>query len=248
MPAIVAMQSGNLALAADLQDQMQKMVPQLRASIEALRTLQVEKAKSEYEHSLNRYVNLRNGMLLAILFGLCFAIILGWYVVKNIYRQLGAEPDYAANIVRNIATGDLTENLVIQREDKHSLMFDMAKMQHQFAVTVGEIRESADTIASAASEIAAGNLNLSTRTEQQASLLEETSSSMEDLSNIVKRNAHNAVEANTLALAASSTAIKGGQVVSQVVSTMSGINQSAKKLSILSVSSMGLLFRRIFWP
>lgn len=92
------------------------------------------------------------------------------------------------------------------------------------------IREAGKTINTAAGEISSGNNDLSSRTEQQASSLEETASSMEELSSTVKQNAENAKQANQLAAAASSVAIKGGQVVGEVVNTMSAINESAHKI------------------
>ena len=98
------------------------------------------------------------------------------------------------------------------------------------------VKMSAETINTAASEIAQGNADLSRRTEEQAASLEKTASSMEELSSTVKQNADNAKQANQLALAASGVAVKGGEVVSEVVSTMSDINQSARKIEdIISV-------------
>ncbi|QSA99053.1 PAS domain-containing protein [Methylococcus sp. EFPC2] len=98
------------------------------------------------------------------------------------------------------------------------------------------VKEATDSINTAAQEIAAGNADLSQRTEEQASSLEETASSMEELSSTVKQNADNAKQANQMALAASEVAVKGGNVVQQVVGTMSSINESARKIvDIISV-------------
>ena len=103
-------------------------------------------------------------------------------------------------------------------------------------VLVGEIRDATDTINTASREIAAGNTNLSQRTEEQASSLEETASSMEQLTSTVKQNAENAKQANQLAIGASEVAGKGGAVVGQVVSTMDSINESSRKIvDIISV-------------
>lgn len=98
------------------------------------------------------------------------------------------------------------------------------------------VREAGETINTAAHEIASGNNDLSSRTEQQASNLEETASSMEELSSTVRQNAENARQANQMAEAASQVAIKGGDVVGNVVTTMSAINESARKIEdIISV-------------
>lgn len=99
-----------------------------------------------------------------------------------------------------------------------------------------QVREAGETINTAAGEISSGNTDLSSRTEEQASSLEETASSMEELASTVKQNAENAKQANQLASAASGVAVRGGEVVGQVVNTMSAINSSAKKIEdIISV-------------
>ena len=98
------------------------------------------------------------------------------------------------------------------------------------------IKEAAEAINTAANEISSGNVDLSKRTEQQVSSLEKTASSMDELAATVKQNAESAKQANQLAGAASGVAIKGGEVVGQVVNTMSAINNSAKKIEdIISV-------------
>ncbi|WP_052179122.1 methyl-accepting chemotaxis protein [Methylophilus sp. Q8] len=98
------------------------------------------------------------------------------------------------------------------------------------------VSEAVETITTAANEISSGNSDLSARTEQQASSLEQTAASMEELASTVKQNAENAKQANQLALTASGVAVKGGEVVNEVVATMSAINESAKKIEdIISV-------------
>lgn len=105
------------------------------------------------------------------------------------------------------------------------------------------IRDGAHTINGAAREIASGNANLSSRTEQQAASLEQTAASMEELTSTVKQNAENAKQANTLALNASSIAQRGGQVVGQVVETMGRITASAKKVADITTVIDGIAFQ-----
>jgi PAS domain S-box-containing protein len=101
---------------------------------------------------------------------------------------------------------------------------------------IAAVKEAVETITTAANEISTGNNDLSSRTEQQASSLEETAASMEELAGTVRQNSENAKQANQLALTASNAAVKGGEVVSAVVATMSEINQSATKIEdIISV-------------
>ncbi|MDB5947749.1 MAG: chemotaxis protein, partial [Ramlibacter sp.] len=109
-------------------------------------------------------------------------------------------------------------------------------MTHRLRQLVGEVATAANTVSDSSAQIAQGNIDLSQRTEEQASTLEETASSMEELTSTVGQNAHNARQASELAVGASEVARKGGQVVGQVVSTMTGISESSKKIAdIISV-------------
>ena len=133
--------------------------------------------------------------------------------------------------------GDLTHRVPVSGNDE---LTAIGAGFNQFAEKVQavllRVRQHAEGVATASSEIAQGNQDLSSRTESQASALQETAASMEQLSSTVKQNADNARQANQLAQNASSVAIKGGEVVAQVVATMKGINESSHKISdIISV-------------
>ena len=164
--------------------------------------------------------------LLAIAIG----ILLAWLIVRGILNQLGGEPDYATSIAGKIAAGDLAVAIVTAARDRSSLLFAMKTMRDDLARMVGQVRGGADAIVTASREIAAGNLDLSTRTEQQAGSLQETAATMDQLTSTVKNNAEHARPANQLAAFASSVAQKGGGVVAQVVDTMASINASAEKI------------------
>jgi methyl-accepting chemotaxis protein len=153
-----------------------------------------------------------------------------WILVRGLLKQLGGEPEYAATIAHRIAAGDLAVAIATKTGDRSSLLHAMKTMRDSLASIVGQVRNGTDTMATASTQIAAGNLDLSSRTEQQASSLEETASSMEELTSTVKQNADNARQANQLAQSASEVALKGGEVVAQVVETMDGINSSSKKI------------------
>lgn len=164
------------------------------------------------------------------------AIIITLVIIRKIMAQLGGDPDYAANVVKTIASGDLSSTIVIKSSDTGSLLFAMKSMQENLCQTISQIRDSVETINTASKEIAAGNSDLSQRTEEQASSLEETASSIEELTSTVKQNAENAGHANQLARNASVIAIKGGEVVGNVVGTMNGINDASRKIvDIISV-------------
>ncbi|QNH27111.1 HAMP domain-containing protein [Xanthomonas theicola] len=142
-----------------------------------------------------------------------------------------------STLLQAIAAGDLTARMSGQFQGVFARMRDDANTTAgQLADIVGRIQHAALSISTAATEIATGNDDLSRRTEQQAASLEETAASMEELTSTVKQNAEHARQANQLAVGAASVASKGGEAVSQVVSTMSGIEASSKRIAdIISV-------------
>ncbi|WP_016836304.1 methyl-accepting chemotaxis protein [Herbaspirillum lusitanum] len=143
----------------------------------------------------------------------------------------------AVALLDQVAGGDLTMKISEPGRNEIGRLFaSIRSMQQGLLSTVARVRSSTDIINTGAQEIAAGNLDLSSRTETQASSLEETAASMEQLTGTVKQNAENAQQANQLAHSASETAVKGGEVVAQVVDTMTAINDSSKKIvDIISV-------------
>jgi methyl-accepting chemotaxis protein len=116
-------------------------------------------------------------------------------------------------------------------------------MREDLAGIVGRVREGSEGVASASAEIAQGNNDLSARTESQASTLQQTSASMIELSKTVGQNADKAREANQLAMAASTVAVHGGEVVGQVVETMRGINDASKKIADIIGVIDGIAFQ-----
>jgi methyl-accepting chemotaxis protein len=142
------------------------------------------------------------------------------------------------SVIESAKSGDLSGRVSLEGKTGAiaSLCDGVNALMDKMTEVIVQVREAGDTINTAAGEISSGNSDLSQRTEQQASSLEETASSMEELASTVKQNAENAKQANQLAAAASGVAVKGGEVVGQVVNTMSAINSSAKKIEdIISV-------------
>ena len=159
-----------------------------------------------------------------------------WFISHGLLRQLGGQPDYAVGIAGAIAAGDLSVPIETRADDRSSVLYAMKGMRDSLVNIVGQVRAGTLTIANASTEIAAGNQDLSERSERQAGTLEETASSMEELTGTVRQNADNARQANTLAESASGVAQRGGAVVAQVVQTMASINDSSKQIAeIISV-------------
>lgn len=159
----------------------------------------------------------------AVIFGIAFAS----FITRSIIQPLRS----AVDIAKTVASGVLTSQVVVEGKDETSELMEALKdMEDSLVRTVSEVRSGTETITVASHEIASGNADLSARTESQASSLEETASSMEELTSTVKQNADNARQANQLAFSASSVAVKGGQVVGEVVATMGSIKESSSKI------------------
>ena len=182
--------------------------------------------RAKYESARNMMIGLS---VVAVLIGAAFAVMIS--------RAITTPLREAVRVAETVSAGDLTSVITVDSKDETGqLMGALKSMNDSLVRIVGEVRQGTETIGTASSEIASGNMDLSARTEQQASALEETASSMEELTSTVKFNADNARQANQLAITASEVASRGGVVVSQVVSTMGSINESARKIvDIISV-------------
>ena len=169
--------------------------------------------------------------------------VIAWLLTRSITRQLGGEPDYASAVTREIAAGNLAAEVNVKSGDETSLLVNMRDMRDSLVNIVGQVRTGVESITVASREIASGNLDLSSRTEEQASSLEETASSMEELTSTVKQNAENARQANQLVSSAADIAVRGGDVVGQVVDTMASIKESSRKIADIIGVIDGIAFQ-----
>ncbi|MEP7294630.1 MAG: methyl-accepting chemotaxis protein [Burkholderiales bacterium] len=153
--------------------------------------------------------------------------LLAWRLTRGVTRPV----HQAIALAERVAGGDLSQGVVERFPSEFGrLMASLQNMQASLASMVLQVRESSDSIGTASSEIASGNLDLSNRTEHAASNLQQTASSMAQLTTTVNRSADAARDANQLASSATDVARRGGQVVTQVVETMDGINASSRKI------------------
>ena len=166
--------------------------------------------------------------------------LLAWLLIRSITTPLY----YAIEVARRIANGDLSSEIQVTSQDEiGELLTALKNMNASLSHIVGEIRVGTESIASASRQIAAGNLDLSGRTEAQAGSLEETASAMEEITSTVKQNADNVHQANQLAENASGVAVKGGAAVSQVSDTMLAINESSRKIADIIGVIDGIAFQ-----
>ncbi|MFM0235000.1 methyl-accepting chemotaxis protein [Paraburkholderia sediminicola] len=196
-----------------------------------------EQLVSEYT---GHYETQRNLLIAICLIALGLAV--GACVV--ITRAVTGPLRFAIDVARTVSEGDLRTRITVEGRDETSkLLTALREMNERLTVTVGRVRDSSTSIAGAARQIAAGNMDLSQRTEQQAASLQETASSMEELTSTVKQNADNAQQGSMLAANASSVAQKGSEVVGQVVNTMHDISDSSTKIADITGIIEGIAFQ-----
>ncbi|MBP2844512.1 HAMP domain-containing protein [Dickeya oryzae] len=171
---------------------------------------------------------------------IAIGVLLAWRITLLITQPLRQ----SLSLAKQIAQGDLTATITVNRHDElGQLMTAMNQMNHKLREMIGSIREGVNNVASAASEIAAGNTDLSSRTEQQSAAVVETAASMEQLTSTVKQNADNAHHASQLAADAANNATKGGEIVTNVVSTMHEIATSSRRISDITSVINGIAFQ-----
>jgi methyl-accepting chemotaxis protein len=189
---------------------------------------ETDKNNTAVENVDRAYQTTRVTMIAIIVIGFLFALIIIRALTRSITRPLNA----AVGIAGQVARGDLTAEIHVSSTDETGqLIASLKEMNASLAHIVGKVRAGADLIGTASGQIVAGNLDLSSRTEQQAGSLEETAAVMEQLTSTVKQNTDNTNRASELAISASDVAVTGGRIVSQVVDTMGEINESATKIS-----------------
>ena len=233
-PALAALRANDLGTAGTIAvEQMRPLAEPVSSGLDALMKLQLYRGKLAYEEAEARY---RTSVMIgvgSIVAGVLIAVAIGLLLIRAITRPLRE----AVRIADAVAAGDLTMKIEPKSNNETGRLLQALKHMNDGLVDlVSKVRSGVDSITTGSQEIAAGNADLSQRTEEQASSLEETASSMEELTSTVKQTSDNARQANQLAAGASAVAVKGGEVVGQVVTTMSGISDSSKKIAdIISV-------------
>jgi len=164
-------------------------------------------------------------------------------VARGMLRTLGGEPETATAIARSIAEGNLSVRVAVKPGDDASLMAALAAMSASLNRIVSDVRVNVDQLAGASGQIAAGNQDLSHRTEEQAASLQQTAASMEEMNAAVAQNSGTAREATRMAADASRAATDGGQVVGRVVQTMGAIDAQSQKISDIIGVIDGIAFQ-----
>ncbi|WP_332848048.1 methyl-accepting chemotaxis protein [Massilia sp. S19_KUP03_FR1] len=225
---MVQQKAGNSAAANQLLEE--KFIPVSKAFLTAIAELAAEERHQvDQEAARIAATNIASRNLMMALGAVMLA--LGATSTLLLTRSITAPLARAVEVAKSVAAGDLTTEIDgIGRDETGQLLDALRQMSGSLSHLVGGVRGSTDTISVAAQEIAAGNADLSRRTESQASALQETASTMEELTSTVKQNADNARQANQLVMTASGVAVQGGTVVRQVVETMGSIRTSSGKI------------------
>jgi methyl-accepting chemotaxis protein len=223
-------------VALDLND----LVNAIGKELNKLEQVQLDHSKEEFQQANRRYVSSISVFGTVIALVMVMTTVSAWLLIRQITQPI----HQAVAIAKRVATGNMSEEIVYEGGSEMSEMLQALKdMQTSLGGVVFEVRGSADRLATASQEIAQGNMDLSDRTEQQATLLEQTSHATSGLSATVQENADKAQQANRMALDASQVAGQAGAVVQQVVVTMRDIDTSSKKIGDIIGVIDGIAFQ-----
>jgi methyl-accepting chemotaxis protein len=171
-------------------------------------------------------------------------VLLGLGLFITVRRTISTPLAELTTAITSVGQGDLTQPFHSDRNDEiGTLVREVEAMRQRYLQTLSQVQSSANSIHTASSEIASGAQDLSARTEQTAANLEQTAASMEQLTSTVRQSTDASRQANELAASASAVAVRGGQVVGQVVSTMSDINESSRRIADIIGVIDGIAFQ-----
>lgn len=215
------------------QGDMTRLQDRYHADVEKMVDYQAEQMSRDVDAATDEAHTAKIQMIVLALCATAISIGMAVYMTRSITGPVSG----AVDLAEAVAAGNLTHRLDVKTNDEIGrLLAALKRMTENLHGIVAEVRSGTNTIESAAREVAAGNANLSNRTEQQASALEQTAAAMEQLTTTIRQTAENAQRANELASSASTIATKGGEAVNQVVTTMAAINESSRKIvDIISV-------------
>ncbi|WP_462390664.1 methyl-accepting chemotaxis protein [Acidovorax sp. Q11] len=218
---------------ADIDQGPAKLLTELSQQVAASSAAIAQQAAQDARHAL---VSSLVALALVTALGACA----GWLLTRSVVRPLGV----AVSLAHKVAAGDLTTSIRVEGRDEPARLLEALRaMQDNLETVVAGVRSNAEGVASASAEIAQGNADLSMRTEEQASSLDETASSMQQLQATVQQNASNAQRANELAKSDATVAQRGGDVVTQMVEVVQGIQESSRRIADIIGVIDGIAFQ-----
>ncbi len=226
----LSLQGKKVEAATLLTNETRIIYNELRALRQELNDINVkvaDEANTEGDVIVGEISKLLIGLMIG---GFLISLALGLFVTRIIVKQLGGEPDYAADVVKRVADGDLTIDVQVKAGDNDSLLAAMKQMTAKLHSVMEDVRGTADSLASASEEISASAQALSQNASEQAANVEETSASVEEISATVAQNSENAKVTDDIATKSATEANQGGDAVRQTVAAM---RQIAEKISII---------------
>jgi len=215
---------------AYLQNELRPVLRAYQEQAHQFASFQGELMEASAREAQAAYIAARNLTILMLSLGIIVATFIAFWITRNLLRQLGGEPAYAAEIARKVAEGDLTQRIELRANDTASLLAVLRNMVERLSTTIGQVRSAADNLSSAAEEVSATSQSLSQAATEQAASIEETSSSMEEMSASINQNTENAKVTNGIADKSAREAAEGGLVVQATVEAMKSI---AGKIGII---------------
>jgi len=220
--------------------EMSPLLEQLLAEVKAMDAL-IQRVTEQSAEDVRSSVDMATNLMAGIGIG---ALVLGIALAGVLARSVTHPVARAVDVARQVADGNLTISATSESKDEvGDLLRAMTEMSTRLANVVSTVRSNAESVATASSQIAQGNQDLSQRTEEQASALQQTAASMEQLGSTVQHTADNASQANQLAQGATAVAMRGGEVVGEVVRTMEGIHASSRRIADIIGTIDGIAFQ-----
>ena len=202
----------------------------VEAALDAHKQFNIDQSNKLGVDSAQIRENALLGLSLIALLTLVVVLAMGLLLVRNLMRQLGGEPDYAATVVAKIGAGDLSTEVRVRPGDTRSMLFAIKSMREKLTQIIGEVRGSADALSIASEQVSSTAQSMSQASSEQAANVEDTSASVEQMSVSIKQNTENARITDGMAGNATKQAVEGGEAVKDTVKAMKSI---ADKIGII---------------
>ena len=233
-------EGANMEAAMTLMQEVRPREAVWRGKVSDLVALEQQLNQQSYQEARRGQARAMNTAAALVVAAIALGALLGWRITRSVRRPI----EQAVGVAERIAAGDLTCQVETGADDETGrLLRAVATMQERLRAVVAQIRESVDSIRGASADVASGNIDLSRRTETAAASLQETASSLGQLTSNVRMNAQAAAEANRLATSAAGIAQRGGDAVDAVVTTMNAIGASSKKIADITGVIDGIAFQ-----
>ena len=233
-------EGANMEAAVTLMQDVRPREAVWRGKVNELVALEQQLNQQSYQEARRGQARAMSTAAVLVVTAIVLGTLLGWRITRSVRRPI----EQAVGVAERIAAGDLTCRVENGADDETGrLLRAVATMQERLRGVVAQIRESVDSIRGASADVASGNMDLSRRTETAAASLQQTASSLGQLTGNVRMNAQAAAEANRLATSAAGIAQRGGDAVDAVVTTMSAIGASSRKIADITSVIDGIAFQ-----